>query len=507
MQWEIIPRILPYLITSTLKAPLPPPMMIVRMKLVRSMTRLEGQCCGMEWMLGRRMSGSLRLFKIIAFAAAIIVIPAELILRDVLMDAEQGFISRFQRALHHSFWATLAKIIIYTGEVKFIEGWAVYLYLSSDSLLGFKTSMVTFTGVLLIALLKLLYQIPRPFWISTEVQGKACNFDFSGPSDHVFLATFFYSYVVLIYSKYTDRFANKLQIGLLLMNILVVILNALALNYLGSTFLFQSLIGAICGVLYCIFCITFDADIHSACERIAFLTKTSRYMKFKVFFIALGVFVLTFMYFNSVLVTFKVDHLWIQNSIDDCNKNINYEARMGIDPTFEDTSIIFGIIGATFGASTANITIGNIVWSHTVWWKRLLRSLIGFVFIVGIHLLPLLIAYHDFTTKYFFNALVPTLAASYIAFGVIPILCNYLKLTNQYHERSQSVLSVASFRQVIQNESGSSSSKPSSEESKRMQDSIINPKHEEKKLPFKRSVTSNNADGDKSDNIPLLSKE
>lgn len=160
------------------------------------------------------------LIKILAFTAAIIVIPAELLLRNITMHAERDMIIGFQETFSHHFWQALAKVIIQLGEVMFVEGWAVFLYLFSDSLLGYKTSMVTFFGVFIIAIIKLIYQIPRPFWIFGDVEGKACTMDFSGPSDHAFLATFFYSYITLIYSKYTDKYINRIRISVLLVNAL-----------------------------------------------------------------------------------------------------------------------------------------------------------------------------------------------------------------------------------------------------------------------------------------------
>lgn len=57
----------------------------------------------------------------------------------------------------------------------------------------------------MIAFIKLFYQIPRPYWKYADIKGKICNFDFSGPSDHAFLSTFFFSYAIIIFSKYSDQ--------------------------------------------------------------------------------------------------------------------------------------------------------------------------------------------------------------------------------------------------------------------------------------------------------------
>lgn len=404
--------------------------------------------------------------KIFAFIAALIVIPGELILRNTLMDAERGFIKGFQDNLASGAVQFIAKWITQLGEVMFVEGWAVFLYLFSDSLLGFKTSMVTFFGVTMIAIVKLLYQIQRPFWIYSEIEGKQWNFDFSGPSDHAFLATFFYSYVILIYSKYTDRYVNRIRAGLLLFNALVVALVMLSMSYLGNTFLFQGIVGATYGAVYCIACVSLDKEIHSLWERTAFIIKSSRLNKFKLFFISLFVFILCVLYFNAALVTFKVDHDWTINISRWCEETSKFESRIGIDYTFQDISVVFAIIGATFGASQATMKMSNILWSETPFWKRLARGIIGFAVIVGVFYIPAYIPYQDFTTEFFFHDLLTRLFASYLAYGVVPIVWSYIRLTNTEGGNFSSDASEASFRRTIHEGSHSSDDNSNEEESK-----------------------------------------
>jgi len=114
---------------------------------------------------------------------------------------------------------------------------------------------------------------------------------------------------------------------------------------------------------------------------------------------------------------------------------------MGIDFTFEDTAVIFSIIGAGFGASTATMTIENIVWSETSLFKRVLRGLIGAAVIIVIFLLLGLIPHEDHPTKYFFNNLLPHLIAAYCAFGLVPIFSKYIGLVNKNPDVNSSVAS------------------------------------------------------------------
>ena len=156
-----------------------------------------------------------------------------------------------------------------------------------------------------------------------KFSGKQCSFDFSGPSDHAFLATFFYSYVILIFSKYSIQNKGKMKVILLSINAVIVILIIFSMGFLGETFLFEGIIGIIYGAVYCIACLSLDSEIHSTCEKIAFIVKTSRKYKFKLFFMALIMFILAVMYFNAALQSFIVDHTWVLNVINDCGKDVS----------------------------------------------------------------------------------------------------------------------------------------------------------------------------------------
>lgn len=55
-------------------------------------------------------------------------------------------------------------------------------YLGTDSLIAFKSAILSCFGIYIITFLKLLYKDGRPFWLSNPIEGLVCAFDFSGPS-------------------------------------------------------------------------------------------------------------------------------------------------------------------------------------------------------------------------------------------------------------------------------------------------------------------------------------
>jgi len=72
-------------------------------------------------------------------------------------------------------------------------------YLTTDSLLAFKSALITSFGYFILTVLKLLYKDGRPFWVSKEIVGYSCRFDFGGPSYHLYTLVTFWVYNVVMY--------------------------------------------------------------------------------------------------------------------------------------------------------------------------------------------------------------------------------------------------------------------------------------------------------------------
>ena len=113
---------------------------------------------------------------------------------------------------------------------------------------------------------------------------------------------------------------------------------------------------------------------------------------------------------------------------------------MGLDFTFNDTAVLFSIIGAGFGASTSTMTIENLFWSETSIFKKVLRGLLGSAFIVSIFLIWQLIPEEDHPTLYFFRNLLPHLLSAYFGYGIVPIISKYIGLVNKSHMINENAL-------------------------------------------------------------------
>ena len=69
-----------------------------------------------------------------------------------------------------SFLFTFLKWVIWTTDNRTTMAIAMFLFLATDSFIAFKTTVLYFSGLWLIILLKMMYESPRPFWVDTRVQ-------------------------------------------------------------------------------------------------------------------------------------------------------------------------------------------------------------------------------------------------------------------------------------------------------------------------------------------------
>jgi hypothetical protein len=114
----------------------------------------------------------------------------------------------------------------------------IVLSLSTDSLIAFKSALTLNFGVLLICVLNLIYKDGRPFWYEFSIKSNSfCLFDFGSPNQTLFILTFFYWYLLIMYrfkfAAVKTLFVNYVVVVLLVATTLVAYFSGLAngLNY------------------------------------------------------------------------------------------------------------------------------------------------------------------------------------------------------------------------------------------------------------------------------------
>lgn len=190
-----------------------------------------------------------------------------------------------------------------------------FLYLSTDSLIAFKSSALTSIGIYFITFLKLLYKDGRPFWISAPIYGMICEFDFSGPSYHLFILAFFYVYNIVMYCLKYAKKVNKPLVVLLFIGVFLLGAWALVAGiYTGTIYIYQNVIGALYGLIFLVISLNFDKEIHRLCEKTGFIVQSSRKFKFYLFFMCIGLFIVALVYYNAEVDNWTMPQEWVVNA-------------------------------------------------------------------------------------------------------------------------------------------------------------------------------------------------
>lgn len=108
--------------------------------------------------------------RIVSIVLAIIVIPLQIFLKSVLEETENGYLISLQNQFRdNKGLQTFLLWVLMVADVNFTLFSGMMLFLVSDSLIAFKSSMVYCFGLYIIVILKLFYESPRPFWNSTDI--------------------------------------------------------------------------------------------------------------------------------------------------------------------------------------------------------------------------------------------------------------------------------------------------------------------------------------------------
>lgn len=115
--------------------------------------------------------------KFIGVLVVLILIPAEIVLRNKIFEVELLAINSYQTIIRElgsgaeDFFKYFCIFFTWIGRYLFVKCAAAFLYLTADPVLGFKSAITLYIGAFVISMIKLFYKVPRPFWISDKVKG------------------------------------------------------------------------------------------------------------------------------------------------------------------------------------------------------------------------------------------------------------------------------------------------------------------------------------------------
>lgn len=87
-----------------------------------------------------------------------------------------------------------------------------------------------------------------------------------------------------------------------------------------------------------------------------------------------------------------------------------------------------------FGISYSLVYVDCLDWVHTVFYLRVIRTILGVGISGGVYYCLILIPTNDNPTKYFFHYILPALLISFFIYGIYPVLCLLCKLVQVKEE-------------------------------------------------------------------------
>jgi hypothetical protein len=191
------------------------------------------------------------------------------------------------------------------------------------------------------------------------------------------------------------------------------------------------------GFSYLVFVLTFDREIHRLSEKSGFILQTSRGKKFEVFFLCLAFFSCETIYYLTSVFRWNMPKQWMVNTTyfeSQCTEKFESTAnyRLGLNQSYNDTACLFFIVGMVFGQSFSVQYVKPLLWVHTCWWKKLIRTLLGGLIATSFYLAFWFCVRSSTiqSTRYFFAFAAPALFISFFMFGVFPIICKYMSLVS-----------------------------------------------------------------------------
>jgi len=381
------------------------------------------------------------------FLMAFIMFVLGILFKQTLFEMEIDLMAWIRENHRSSILDEIWMWIIYPTELKMIQVFWVALYLYSDPVLAFKCTFVTIIQIFIVSTVKLISQIPRPYWLNHKMRVSMWALDYSGPSDHIWVGALFYNYLILIfYYKYAEGLSNSkglnldmlsscfsgadlnrrrkiVIISLLVLSNTYILITGVSLFYLGQTFLIESMAGLIYSVLLVAIFIRMDADIHKYCEHLCFDIYKSRRNKFMLLFYCIGAFVVTIIYYRSMISEYNIQPQWMKSQ---WLRRLEYRYEIGLDYTYFDFANLFTLIGAAFGCAFATTHIDGYLLQNTETWKRALRWCIGTVLYLAIIHMASLIPADNYLTEYVLVKILPNLFASYVVFGIFPYTWQFI---------------------------------------------------------------------------------
>lgn len=238
------------------------------------------------------------------------------------------------------------------------------IYWSFDRKLGLRMAIFLPVVSTLNSILKQAFHGPRPYWLDPDIRAIHVSNGFGMPSGHAQAATVWLYMGSLLKRRW-----------FWVMAITITLLVGLSRVYLGVHFSSQVVTGWLVGIIIFILFIRFESSVLAW-----FLNRKLKSQLFIITGLSL-LFLLLAWFFVFILKGWEMPAEWIRNSVDDLAvKDETILSSIGLAPAAGN---IGGFMGAAIGALFLHRNGGFD--PRGIWWKRLLRTLIGLLLFFALY--------------------------------------------------------------------------------------------------------------------------
>lgn len=377
------------------------------------------------------------------FLIGIILIPIQLIFSDQIKIYDIKIIKFLQEKLNIENILfknkILFNIILFFSNIYFYMSMVVLYYLTFDSGIAFKTSLIANIGIFFVFVFKLIIHDSRPFWIDSQIKNNLCKLSFGSPSVDIFVGMLSSHYLYFCSSRALqsdDHFINKsryeiifsenLSIGLIILNFL----NGFFYVLIGTHFIYQILVSYFYGFILIRIVLIFNKEIDSFSNGARFIISISNLLSIYVMFIVLILSIISSITYSIVKDDLIIPREWEINISHSCSINVNSFDKLSIKNTFLESSLVYNIFGATMGINFLLKHLKNYhLWIVSKPIIRVGRGLIGFF--VNLNLLYLIrfVNFNIMINTYILYIIIFTITG-FVSYGLLPIFFSYVNLTN-----------------------------------------------------------------------------
>lgn len=194
----------------------------------------------------------------LALILLVFCIPLETILSNQFISWQTDFIENLQDYLRSDTMDDFSSVVMFFGDHRIILILSPFIFHFFDARVSLKMILIFCYSAYLYSIVSLLSKEPRPFWVSSSIQGIVCEGEFGNPSKQtmVGISVFTVTMIELFHS-------SKLWVRIIAYSLIAVLqmLVGFFSIYLGAHFPHQILMSCIYAIIYLTSVFAFDKSI------------------------------------------------------------------------------------------------------------------------------------------------------------------------------------------------------------------------------------------------------